>query len=98
VSRRVVLSPAATRQLRALRPSERSKVVSAMRLQLGSGDPRSETRNRFRLRRPSEHAEYELRVEQLRVFYRVVADEVQVVIIGRKVGNALVVEGKRFVL
>jgi hypothetical protein len=33
-----------------------------------------------------------------RVFYRVVGDEVQVVMIGRKQRNVLIVDGKRFIL
>lgn len=65
---------------------------------LRESDPTRPTRNRFRLRRPSEHADFELRVRDLRVFYRVSGDQVQVAIIGRKQGNALVVEGRRFVL
>ena len=43
-------------------------------------------------------AEFELRVQDMRVFYRVVGDEVQVVIIGRKRGSMLIVAGKRFIL
>lgn len=47
---------------------------------------------------PSPFAEFELRVRDLRAFYRVLGDEIQVVLIGRKEGNELVIEGRRFVL
>jgi len=65
---------------------------------LREDDATRETRHRFRLRRPSEHADFELRVRELRVFYRVDRDQVRVAIIGKKEGNALVVEGRRFLL
>jgi hypothetical protein len=50
------------------------------------------------LRRPSEFADFELRVDDLRVFYRVAGERVEVVLIGRKKGNHLVIDGKRFTL
>jgi hypothetical protein len=53
------------------------------------------TRNRFPLRRASELAHFELRVDDLRVFYRIAGNEVQVALIGRKIGTQLFVEGKR---
>ncbi len=61
-------------------------------------DATQETRNRFRLRRPSPVADYELRIRDWRVFYRVMGDTVQVALIGRKRGNVLVIDGKRFVV
>jgi len=54
--------------------------------------------NRHRLRRPSPIADYELRIGDWRVFYRVVEDVVQVVLIGQKRGNALIIDRKRFVI
>ena len=69
-----------------------------MRKQLEESDAAQETRNRFRLRRPSEFADFELRVRDFRVFYRLAEDQVQVVLIGRKKGAELIVEGRRFVL
>lgn len=65
---------------------------------LSEDDARTETRNRFRLRRPSPFAEFELRVEDWRLFYRVVGAQAQVVIIGRKQRDVLIVDGKRFIL
>ena len=66
--------------------------------QLAESDATQQTRNRFRLRRPSQFADYELRIRDWRVFYRVMGDAVQVALIGRKHGNALIIDRKRFVL
>ena len=65
---------------------------------LAKEDATQENRNRFRLRRASTYAEYELRVESWRVFYRVEEKLVYVELIGRKQGNRLVIGGKEFVL
>jgi mRNA-degrading endonuclease RelE of RelBE toxin-antitoxin system len=94
----VELSPDAVRQLRALRAHDRRLVKDQMREQLGESDATQETRSRFRLRRPSRVADYELRIREWRVFYRVVAETVQVVLVGRKSGNFLIVDRKRFIL
>ena len=69
-----------------------------IREQLGEADATEETRHRFRLRRPSRVADYELRVRDWRVFYRVADDAVQVALIGRKSGNFLIIDRKRFIL
>lgn len=98
MKRVVNLSPDAVRQLRALRAFEQSLLRDAMRQLLQEDDATRQTRQRFRLRRPCEHADFELRVGDLRVFYRVADDQVQVVLIGKKQGNTLVIEGRRFVL
>lgn len=96
--RRVLLSPDAVRQLRGLRAHDQRLLREALVQQLQNADPTQETRNRFRLRRPSAVADYELRVRDFRVFYRVAGDRIQVVLIGRKEGSQLFVEGRRFVL
>lgn len=69
-----------------------------MRRLLAEADATEETHQRFRLRRPSEFAEFELRVGNWRVFYRVHGEEVQVVLIDEKRGERLFIDGKRFVL
>jgi mRNA-degrading endonuclease RelE of RelBE toxin-antitoxin system len=46
--------------------------------------------------RPNALAEFELRAGDLRVLYNVEEDEVVVLIVGRKVGNKLIVEGVEF--
>ena len=98
VQRRVELSPDAVRQLRGLRAHDRGLLKEGIHEQLGESDATQETRNRFRLRRPSRVADYELRVGDWRVFYRVVDDTVQVALIGRKRGNFLIIDRKRFIL
>ena len=94
----MVLSPDAVRQFRKLRAAERARVRDAMEASLASYDALVESRNRFRLRRPSEAAEFEFRIGDVRVFYRVAGRVVQVVLIGKKRGSSLVIEGKRFIL
>jgi mRNA-degrading endonuclease RelE of RelBE toxin-antitoxin system len=94
----VLLGPDATRQLRALRALDATSLKDAMKRQLAETDATEETQQRFRLRRPSEFAEFELRVGNWRVFYRVHNDEVEVVLIGEKRGERLFIDGKRFVL
>ena len=65
---------------------------------LGKEDPTQEDQNRFRLKRVSPYADFELRVEPWRVFYRVEESRVLVELIGRKKGNVLLIEGKEFKL
>ena len=96
--RRVELSPDAARQLRALRAADRSLLKDQIRGQLGDSDATQETRNRFRLRRPSPFADHELRVRDWRGFYRVVDNTVRVVLIGRKQGTVVIIDRKRFIL
>ena len=98
VTRRVALSPDAVRQLGALRAHDRRLVKDQIREQLEESDATQETRNRFRLRRPSRVADYELRIRDWRVFYRVVDETVQVVLVGRKSGNFLIIDRKRFIV
>jgi len=50
------------------------------------------------LRRLSPYADFELRVEPWRIFYRVENDIVVIELIGRKKGNVLLIEGKEFKL
>jgi len=98
VKRAIVLSDDALAQFRRLRAKDRSRLRDAMIASLSDDDATIETRNRFRLRRPSDFADFELRVDDLRVFYRVANTQVNVVLIGKKQGNHLVIGGKRFTL
>ena len=43
-------------------------------------------------------ADYELRLEGLRVFYRMAAADVLITVIGRKRGSAVIVKGKGYIL
>jgi len=96
--REVVFSPAAVRQFKRLPAATRSLIKSRASELLKGEDATEETRNRFRLRRPLGHAEYELRIEPWRLFYRVDEERVIVELIGRKEGNRLLVEGMEFEL
>ena len=95
---RVVFAPAALRQYKRLPATARSLLKKEIREQLALQDPREETRNRFRLRRLSPHADFELRVEPWSVFYRVQEELVIVELVGRKKGNVLLIGGKEFEL
>lgn len=94
----LVFSPAAVRQFKRLPAAARRLLKEALREQLGEQDATEETRNRFRLRRISEFADYELRVEPWRVFYRVQGDVVTIELIGQKKGNVLLIGRKEFKL
>jgi mRNA-degrading endonuclease RelE of RelBE toxin-antitoxin system len=94
----VVFSPAAVRQFKRLPAAARSLLKEMINELLAEQDPTEETRNRFRLRRLSEYANFELRVDPWRVFYRVQEKTVIVELIGRKKGNVLLIAGKEFKL
>ena len=94
----IVFSPAAVRQFKRLPAVARRAIKEAIRERLSEQDPTEETRNRFRLRRLSEHADYELRVDPWRVFYRVQGETVVVELIGQKKGNVVLIEGREFKL
>jgi hypothetical protein len=57
--------------------------------------PDATTRAIKRLR-PNPLAEFELRSGDLRALYNIEGDEVVILIVGRKVGNTLIVEGEEF--
>ena len=80
----VDLSADALRQFRKLPARVRKLLKTAMRERLEEQNPTQVGRNRFPLRRPSPYAAYELLVETWQIFYRVVAENVEVTLIGRK--------------
>jgi mRNA-degrading endonuclease RelE of RelBE toxin-antitoxin system len=92
-------------QLAALAANERALLLEAIEERL-THEPLVETRNR-KLLRPNPVAPWELRVEDLRVFYEVeeveqseseqpdVAGVVYVLAVGKKEGNVLWIGGKR---
>ena len=86
----------AVRLFRALPQALKRGVKDGIRLHLQDNDPTEETRNKFRLRRPSPYADYELRLGDVRVFYRVQGEVVEVVLIGRKRGGRLLIGGQEF--
>ena len=52
--------------------------------------------NAIKRLKPNPLAEFELRAGNLRALYNVEGDEVVIIVVGRKVGNKLVVEGEEF--
>jgi mRNA-degrading endonuclease RelE of RelBE toxin-antitoxin system len=76
----------------------RAALKAAVQLHLLDAEPAQQTHNTFRLRRPSVHADYEFRTGSWRVFYRIEAEEVVVLLIGEKRGSKLIVKGEEFAL
>ncbi len=89
-------SPDAVRQLKKLKAFDQRAVLDGVRQQLVEADPAERTRNKFRLRRKSEVADFELRLGALRVFYRLTDDDLIITVIGVKERHKLLVEGKEF--
>ncbi len=94
----VVFSEQAVRQYLRLRKADRAFLKEGIRKHLAAADPTQSARNRFRLRRASLLADYELRLGKWRVFYRLGEDRVEVTMIGEKRGNLLLVGGEEFTL
>jgi mRNA-degrading endonuclease RelE of RelBE toxin-antitoxin system len=91
---KITITLDAERQLRWL-PARDQRTVEASilaRLQL---DPTTPTRAIKRLR-PNPLAQFELRAGDLRALYNVDGDEVVILVVGKKDGNTLIVEGEEF--
>jgi mRNA-degrading endonuclease RelE of RelBE toxin-antitoxin system len=97
MSRQVIVKPQALDHLRWLPVRDQRTIVDGIRRHLVENDPAAESHNKFRLRRASRTADYELRLGDLRIFYRI-DDAVSITVIGRKRGNTLVVQGKEYLL
>ena len=91
---RITITDEAEAQLKALPARERRTVEAAVLARLRD-QPTTPTRAIKRLR-TNPVAEFELRVGDLRVLYDVTDEEVVLLIVGRKVGNTLVVSGEEF--
>lgn len=74
--------------------------MDGIRTHLIDNDPSEVARNKFPLKRPSPHAERELRLGTWRVFYAVTDGGTLVVVnlIGEKRNNRLFIEGEEFEL
>jgi hypothetical protein len=96
--RKAIFAPDAARQFKQLGVAQRARLKEAIQASLAEDDATTVSKNRFPLRRPSERASFEFWVGELRIFYRVVGIEVRIILIGRKKGNQLFVDGKRFTL
>lgn len=94
----IEFTPEAVDDLRSLRKFAQQKIVTAVEEQL-SRQATQETRNRKRLR-PNQLAEWELRVDEFRVFYDVDVRAAAVTIeaVGFKQGSRLFVHGQEYQL
>jgi mRNA-degrading endonuclease RelE of RelBE toxin-antitoxin system len=91
---KITITEDADRQFRSL-PAREQRILEAAiqsRLEHGAATP---TKAIKRLR-PNPLAEFELRAGELRALYNFEGDEVVILIVGRKVGNKLIVEGEEF--
>jgi mRNA-degrading endonuclease RelE of RelBE toxin-antitoxin system len=90
----ITITEDAEKQLRSL-PARDQRTLEAAILSRLEHQPTTPTRAIKRLR-PNPLAEFELRVGSLRALYNVEGEEVIILIVGRKVGNKLIVEGEEF--
>ncbi len=93
---RVTITVAAKAQL--LDPPAREQRIISDGVAARLCDQPASPSRAIKLLRPDPLADYELRLGDLRVFYKVDAEsaEVVIVIVGREVGNALIVDGEEF--
>jgi mRNA-degrading endonuclease RelE of RelBE toxin-antitoxin system len=91
---RITITVDADRQFQTLSAQEQRILEAAIVSRL-EHQPTMPSRSIKRLR-PNPLAEFELRVGELRVLYNVIGDEVAILIVGRKVGNKLIVEHEEF--
>ena len=77
-------------------------VVDGIRTHLIDNDPLESTRNKFQRRRPPSRTDFELRLENGRVFYRVEEGvhraKTKIALVGEKQGGRLMIEGEEFAL
>ncbi len=91
---RITITDDAARHFRGLSARDQRKLEAAIFSRL-EHQPAVLTKAVKRLR-PNPFAEYELRAGDLRALYNVEGDEVVILVVGRKVGNKLIVEGEEF--
>ncbi|HEV3142551.1 MAG TPA: type II toxin-antitoxin system RelE/ParE family toxin [Gemmataceae bacterium] len=91
---KITITEDAERQLRSLPAREQRLLEAAIQSRL-LHQPTTPTKAIKQLR-PNPFAEFELRAGDLRILYNVEGDEVVLLIVGRKEGNALIVEGEEF--
>jgi len=91
---KISMTDDAHRQFTSLQVREQ-RILEAAILSRLEHHPATPTKATKQLR-PNPFAEFELRAGDLRVLYNVEAAEVVILIIGRKVGNKLIVEGEEF--
>ena len=91
---RITMTEEAERHFQGVSARDRRTLQDAVAARL-LNQPTTLTRAVKRLR-PNPLAEFELRAGNLRVLYNVEGDEVILLVIGRKVGNKLIVAGEEF--
>lgn len=91
---KITITEVADVQFGALSAREQRVLQSAVMSRLQQ-QPDIPTKAIKRLR-PNPFAEFELRAGDLRALYNVEEDEVVILVVGRKVGNKLIVEDKEF--
>lgn len=91
---KITITDDADRQYRSLPVREQRILEAAIQTRL-EHEPTKPTKAIKRLR-PNPLAEFELRAGDLRALYDVDGGEVVILIVGRKVGNRLIVEGEEF--
>jgi mRNA-degrading endonuclease RelE of RelBE toxin-antitoxin system len=94
----VEFTPDAVRQFKKLPKLARAAIKEGIQTHLVKADPGQTSRNKFRLRRVSPYADYELRLGAWRVFYRIVPGGTVVTLLGEKRGSALIIEGEEIAL
>lgn len=90
----ITITDDAERQLRCLPARDQRVLAAAIQSRL-EHQPTTPT-NAIKRLRPNPLAEYELRAGDLRALYNVEGDEVVILIVGRKDGDRLIVEGEEF--
>ena len=97
---RLEFTDAALRVLASARKADRRFLLDGIKKHLLENDPAQVTKNKFPLRRPSPHAERELRLDHWRVFYSVNPDDGSVLVrlIGVKQGSKLYIGGEEWEL
>src|SRR5258708_10049999 len=91
---KITITEDADRQFRALSVRDQRNLEAAILSRL-EHQPTTPTKAIKRLR-PNPLAEFELRAGDLRALYNVEGDEVVILIVGRKEGNKLIVEGEEY--
>jgi mRNA-degrading endonuclease RelE of RelBE toxin-antitoxin system len=91
---KITITEDAERQLRSLPAREQRILEAAIQSRL-EHEPTKPTKAIKRLR-PNLFADFELRAGDLRALYNVEEGEVVILLVGRKVGNKLIVEGEEF--
>src|SRR5688572_24578345 len=90
----LTITEAAEAQLHSL-PARDQRILEAAILARLTDQPTKKSKSIKRLR-SNAFAEFELRAGDLRVLYNVEGDEVVLLLVGRKAGNKLIVDGEEF--